>query len=45
VIVRPHPNLLNVLLALKGSIARRIATRSLAVTLLALLEPVVFVLT
>jgi putative membrane protein len=36
-IVRPHPNLLNVLLALKGSIARRIATRSLAVTLLAAL--------
>lgn len=34
-IVRPHPNLLNVLLALKGSIARRIAVRSLMVTLLA----------
>jgi putative membrane protein len=34
-IVRPHPNLINVLLALKGSIARRIAKRSLLVTLLA----------
>jgi ion channel-forming bestrophin family protein len=34
-IVRPHPNLLNVLSALKGSIARRIARRSLLVTLLA----------
>ncbi|WP_285423319.1 bestrophin family protein [Pseudomonas sp. efr-133-TYG-103a] len=34
-IVRPHPNLVNVLLALKGSIARRIAMRSLLVTLLA----------
>ncbi|MDD1967554.1 bestrophin family protein [Pseudomonas putida] len=34
-IVRPHPNLLNVLSTLKGSIARRIAGRSLLVTLLA----------
>ncbi|MFK3795387.1 MULTISPECIES: bestrophin family protein [unclassified Pseudomonas] len=34
-IVRPHPNLLNVLLALKGSIARRIALRSLMITVLA----------
>jgi putative membrane protein len=34
-IVRPHPNLLHVLSALKGSIARRIAIRSLLVTLLA----------
>ena len=34
-IVRPHPNLLHVLIALKGSIARRIAKRSLMVTLLA----------
>ncbi|WP_296261515.1 MULTISPECIES: bestrophin family protein [unclassified Pseudomonas] len=34
-IVRPHPNLLNVLLALKGSIARRIALRAVMVTSLA----------
>ncbi|MFC5699005.1 bestrophin family protein [Pseudomonas sp. GCM10022186] len=34
-IVRPKPNLLNVLISLKGSIARRIAVRSLLITLLA----------
>jgi putative membrane protein len=34
-IVRPHPNLINILLAIKGSIARRIALRSVMVTLLA----------
>ncbi|MNO94507.1 Bestrophin, RFP-TM, chloride channel [compost metagenome] len=36
-IVRPKPNLLNVLISLKGSIARRIAVRSLMITLLAAL--------
>jgi putative membrane protein len=36
-IVRPHPNLLNVLIALKGSIARRIALRTLMVTVLAVI--------
>ncbi|VVN20838.1 hypothetical protein PS862_04575 [Pseudomonas fluorescens] len=34
-IVRPKPNLINILSALKGSIAKRIAVRSLMVTLLA----------
>ncbi|CAD5106208.1 bestrophin family protein [Zestomonas carbonaria] len=34
-IVRPKPNLLNLLISLKGSIARRIAVRSLMITLLA----------
>ena len=34
-IVRPKPNLINILSALKGSIAKRIALRSLMVTLLA----------
>ncbi|MCY1407245.1 Bestrophin, RFP-TM, chloride channel [compost metagenome] len=34
-IVRPKPNLINVLIALKGSIAKRIALRSLMVTLMA----------
>jgi putative membrane protein len=34
-IVRPKPNLINILIALKGSIAKRIALRSLMVTLLA----------
>ena len=34
-IVRPKPNLLNVLISLKGSIARRIAVRSLMITILA----------
>lgn len=34
-IVRPKPNLLGILLSLKGSIAKRIALRSLLVTLLA----------
>ena len=34
-IVRPKPNLLNVLISLKGSIAKRIALRSLLVTVLA----------
>ncbi|WP_271407543.1 bestrophin family protein [Pseudomonas sp. Q1-7] len=36
-IVRPKPNLLNILISLKGSIARRIAVRSLMITLLAAL--------
>jgi predicted membrane chloride channel (bestrophin family) len=34
-IVRPKPNLLGILFSLKGSIAKRIALRSLLVTLLA----------
>ena len=34
-IVRPKPNLIGVLTSLKGSIAKRIAWRSLMVTLLA----------
>ena len=34
-IVRPKPNLLGILFSLKGSIAKRIALRSLMVTLLA----------
>jgi predicted membrane chloride channel (bestrophin family) len=34
-IVRPKPNLIGVLTSLKGSIAKRIAWRSLLVTLLA----------
>jgi predicted membrane chloride channel (bestrophin family) len=34
-IVRPKPNLINILTSLKGSIARKIALRCLMVTLLA----------
>ncbi|MEG0247278.1 MAG: bestrophin family ion channel, partial [Pseudomonas sp.] len=34
-IVRPKPNLFGILFSLKGSIAKRIALRSLLVTLLA----------